>query len=178
MVPHTFHPIFSSWHCIWAKAGDSVSFTLELKLKLTQQGERVYVRMLRENSCYILKKIIRRQQFFEEIAAGDCNTFVSVTPWETAVMGVSFSDTYGSEGARSVSRQVSSFWRLDGKVTRSRLWRKPEPKLKLWRLDGKVTRSRLWLTPQPQLKLWRLDGKVTCSRLWLKFSPKLRLLTS
>ena len=124
------------------------------------------------------KKIIRRQQFFEEIAAGDCNTFVSVTPWETAVIGVSFSDTYGSEGARSVSRQVSSFWRLDGKVTRSRLWRKPEPKLKLWRLDGKVTRSRLWLTPQPQLKLWRLDGKVTCSRLWLKFSPKLRLLTS
>ena len=44
------------------------------------------------------KKIIRRQQFFEEIAAGDCNTFVSVTPWETAVIGVSFSDTYGSEG--------------------------------------------------------------------------------
>ena len=117
------------------------------------------------------KKIHRRQPFFEEIAAGDCNTFVSV-------IGVSFSDTYSSEGARSVSRQVSSFWRLDGKVTRSRLWRKPEPKLKLWRLDGKVTRSRLWLTPQPQLKLWRLDGKVTCSRLWLKFSPKLRLLTS
>ena len=139
------------------------------------------------------RNIHRRQQFFEEIAAGDCNTFVSV-------IGVSFSDTYSSEGARSVSREVSSFWRLDGKVTRSRLWRKPEPKLKLWRLDGKVTRSRLWLTPQPQLKLWRLDGKVTrsrlwltpqpqlklwrldgkvtCSRLWLKFSPKLRLLTS
>ena len=132
----------------------------------------------RKQLLYTQKKIIRRQQFFEEIAAGDCNTFVSVTPWETAVIGVSFSDTYGSEGARSVSRQVSSFWRLDGKVTRSRLWRKPEPKLELWRLDGKVTRSRLWLTPQPQLKLWRLDGKVTCSRLWLKFSPKLRLLTS
>ena len=44
------------------------------------------------------KKIIRRQQFFEEIAAGDCNTFVSVTPWETAVIGVSFSDTYVQRG--------------------------------------------------------------------------------
>ena len=56
MIPHTFDPIFSSWHCIWAKAGDSVSFTLELKLKLTKQSERVYVRMLSENSRYILKK--------------------------------------------------------------------------------------------------------------------------
>ena len=85
-------------------------------------------------------------------------------------------------------------WRLDGKVTRSRLWLESLPRLKLWRLDGKVTRSRLllnfspklklrrlngnatdsrlWFKSLPKLKLWRLDGKITCSRLWLKFVPR------
>ena len=68
--------------------------------------------------------------------------------------------------------QKLKLWRLDGKVTRSRLWLKSRPKLKLWRLDGKVTRSRLWLNLQPQVKLWRLDGKVTRSRFSLKSKPQ------
>ena len=53
-------------------------------------------------------------------------------------------------------------------------WRELK-QLKQWRLDGKVTRSRLWLKFLPKLKLCRVDGKVTRSRLWLKQSPKLKL---
>ena len=69
-------------------------------------------------------------------------------------------------------------WRLDGKVTRSRLWLKVIAKTQaLQDSSGKVTRSRLWLKFKNQNSmLWRLDGKVTRSRLWLKCPAKTQAL--
>ena len=58
--------------------------------------------------------------------------------------------------------------RLLGKVTPSKLWSKPLPKVKLRRLLGKSTPSKLWLNFSAKVKVCRLLGQMTPSKLWLK----------
>ena len=50
------------------------------------------------------------------------------------------------------SSQDSSFEDWMARSHARRLWLNSQPKLKLWRLDGKVTRSRLWLNVLRKLK--------------------------
>ena len=81
-------------------------------------------------------------------------------------------------------------WRLDGKVTRSRLWLKWLPKLKLWNSmarsqapgfgwnDCQNSRFEDSMARSPAAALVKTDktcAKTQASRLWLKYVPKLKL---
>ena len=68
----------------------------------------------------------------------------------------------------------TSFWRLEGKTTDSKLYPNDSGRLKLWRLLSKFTYSRPWLDASPNCRHWRLLGNCTQRRLWLDPSPKRR----